>query len=221
MPSVKRSSGQVLRPKMLPIFEQLCRCSVGVNSPTGVGTGIVLRLNPMVVLTARHVIADADQIAIQPLALDWPRAKVRVTRQECPAELVVESKMRDVAVLICREELSLVEPAVISPHYQPHVADPLYRLGRDLMPLGAGYLIKAGLDHYNKRRLVVSMVTDCGASGGPLASRSGIIVGMVLESEDDEELPQAAFGLHIRLALEVAESDRSVARLLRNHLLIE
>jgi len=144
---------------------------------SGIGTGIVVNTAGQI-LTARHVVADADRIDL-----------TFADGSTSAAAIIIEDPGRDIAVLQPLVLPDLIVPAVLGTSAGVRIGDEAYAVGNPLGLVGsisAGVI--SGLDRSyalegGERRLEGLIQFDAavnpGNSGGPLLNRNGQVIGIV------------------------------------------
>jgi len=143
----------------------------------GIGSGVVINTAGEI-LTALHVVADADRIDI-----------TYADGSKTLAAVIAQDPSRDIAVLQPVELPDLIVPAVLGTSAVVRIGDEAYAVGN---PLGLVASISAGvisgLDRSyvvegGERRLEELIQFDAavnpGNSGGPLLNRKGQVIGIV------------------------------------------
>jgi len=143
----------------------------------GVGSGVVVNQDGDI-LTALHVVVDADEIEVA--FADGTRAT---------AELINADPENDIAVLHPNRPPEVIVPAVLGSAGAMRVGDEAYAVGN---PLGLAGSMSAGVISGFDRSFTVNQTNqrlegliqfdaavNPGNSGGPLLNRAGQVVGIV------------------------------------------
>jgi S1-C subfamily serine protease len=148
--------------------------SGGSPAESDLGAGIVVNAQGLI-LTALHVVRDADSIELR--FTDGTRTTARVLRQEAD---------KDIAALVADRLPQVVVPAVLGGAAQ--VGDAVFPVGN---PLGLEDTLTAGVVSALDRSIPISggktltgliqfdAAVNPGNSGGPLLDRDGQVVGIV------------------------------------------
>ena len=154
----------------------------GVNSQGEIGNGTGFLLNNKTVLTCKHVIADMT-----------PNKRLEIQGNDYAYE-TYSSKELDIAVLVLD---GIVDGAKVFPVFNDvDVLDEVLVMGYPPIPgSDRDYLlsqrgeVNAIVSSYlnGAKNLVLSSVTRPGSSGGPVISRDGYLVGMVVQQNSFEQ----------------------------------
>ncbi|MEM7094217.1 MAG: trypsin-like peptidase domain-containing protein [Actinomycetota bacterium] len=171
----------------------------------GLGSGVIINADGDI-LTARHVIVNADEI--------------RVTfgdGTESIAEVVTVEPERDIAVLRADRWPEPLVPAVLGSTATLATGDPVYVVGN---PLGLPASISSGVVSGFNRSIPIAgeeqpltglvqfdAAVNPGNSGGPLVNRSGHVVGIVTALANPTDQP---FFSGIGFAVPIGVAARSV-----------
>ena len=142
----------------------------------GLGSGVIIDAQGQI-LTARHVVVDADEIRVTYADGTQSVAEVSTTDPE-----------RDIAVLRTDQGPEVLVPAVLGSVATVNTGDPVYVVGN---PLGFTASISAGVVSGFNRSLPLDddetldgliqfdAAVNPGSSGGPLVNARGQVVGIV------------------------------------------
>lgn len=142
----------------------------------GLGSGVIIDAEGQI-LTAQHVVADADEIRV-----------TYADGTQSVAEISTSDPERDVAVLTTDRGPEVLVPAVMGSVATLNTGDPVYVLGN---PLGFTASISAGVVSGFNRTLPLDdegslegliqfdAAVNPGSSGGPLVNGRGQVVGIV------------------------------------------
>ena len=142
----------------------------------GLGSGVVIDAEGQI-LTAHHVVLDADEIVV-----------TFADGTQSTAEVATSDPERDIAVLRADRGPDVLVPAVMGSVATVATGDPVYVLGN---PLGFTASISAGVVSGFNRSLPLEedgtlegliqfdAAVNPGSSGGPLVNRRGQVVGIV------------------------------------------
>jgi S1-C subfamily serine protease len=148
--------------------------NAGSAAESDLGTGVVVNAQGLI-LTALHVVQDADRIELR--FTDGTRTTARVLRQQPD---------KDIAVLVADRLPQVVVPAVLGG--AARVGDAVFPVGN---PLGLEDTLTAGVVSALDRSIPISggrtlagliqfdAAVNPGNSGGPLLDRDGRVVGIV------------------------------------------
>lgn len=146
----------------------------GANGPRGLGTGVVLNAEGLV-LTALHVVAGGGRVEVQ--FADGARTTARVIRRQPDT---------DIAVLAPDRLPEVVVPAVLGGAAQ--VGDAVFPVGNPLGLRGTltagvvsalGRSVETATGSSLKGLIQFDAAVNPGNSGGPLLDRDGHVVGIV------------------------------------------
>jgi S1-C subfamily serine protease len=164
---------QAILPSLVLIRSDLDGNTGGAND---LGTGVVINAAGQI-LTARHVIADAQTIEVT--FADGTQSAAKVVSQE---------PENDIAVLQADQGPETIVPAVIGSTGGLRVGDAAYAVGHPLSLIGslsAGVI--SGLDRSigvedgstMQGLIQFDAAVNPGSSGGPLLNRNGQVIGIV------------------------------------------
>lgn len=159
------------------VYIQTQGVKTGEDKDFGVGSGVVVNENGDI-LTAYHVVAEADEIQL--FFSDGSRSM---------AKIIAAEPENDIAVLHPTGSPGLIVPAVLGSSRAMRIGDEAFAVGN---PLGLTASMSAGvisgfdrsipLDERNKRLeglIQFDTAVNPGSSGGPLLNRQGQVVGIV------------------------------------------
>ena len=197
-----------------PLFKKAVAVAVEVdvmNRGDGkTGAGVVISKSGLV-LTAWHVVQGAKKIRIRRMKLDRKTSKLVVAKKRHVCELVYADHRADVAVIKMRRPPRNLRVSVLGDSAELKKDSPLYRVGRDDVPIASGYLMSfdkcEGIDE-----IAVGMPAYPGSSGGPLFDIKGRVVAIALRANADEKLPPCSYAIPINVV---------VRRLLNRHAIRE
>lgn len=177
-----------------PLFKKAVKVAVEIKTEDGTGAGVILTSNGLI-LTAYHVIRGCRKIHVRRLSL---RKKGRsiVCRGKYQADVVIYDRRADIAVLQLRLPPKRLPSCTLGNSDELEANAPLYRVGRDTIPLAAGYLLTTG-KHEGVAELEVGMPNAPGASGGPLFNGDGEVVGIALRGNFDAVEPPCSYAIPI------------------------
>lgn len=178
-----------------PLFTKLAAMTVEMRkfSADGdsCGSGVVLTTDGLIV-GAWHVVTRSRIVRIRRLSLDGKRWKLW-PYSNLLADVVYRDRKADIAIMKLRKpppDLVAVDLAA----EDPAIAEALYRVGRDRIPLGTGYLYGYGTNQRLKE-FEVCMEAAPGSSGGPVFTPDKKLAGICLRYQSDEKLPPTAYCL--------------------------
>ena len=148
------------------------------ESGYGVGSGVIVKQDGTI-LTALHVVEDADEIAVY--FTDGSQSK---------AQIVASEPENDIALLQPNQPPQLIVPAVLGSSGRLRVGDEAFAVGN---PLGLVASMSAGVISGFDRSIPIDEESDWrlegliqfdtavnpGNSGGPLLNRQGQVIGIV------------------------------------------
>lgn len=214
-----------IRPKMMPLFRRLARSTVYVEHPTpngcNTGTGIILAVDPTIILTAAHVAAAGgqDPSLIKRMGFDRKTASPKPIGSGRLAELVWFDRQCDLAILTFPNGLPNTRPARLGKD-RLKIKTPLYRLGNDNIGMASGYFLTRA-DHEGWPELVASTYNDIGGSGGPLAVKGPVVVGIVLRIPSDPRVSPQTLALPIERAIARLMDEPEMRPCLEGRVIIE
>ncbi len=178
------------------LFARMMTATVRIFNPTSgsLGTGVLISDRGLI-LTCEHVIKRKKSLIIRTCELteDWDVALLgRFT-----ADVLLVDKRADLAALLIRPspvksefpcaEVNLADPAV---------EDPVYRIGMDSIPMDSGHVINLGKDEKTGIPFIgASIISDSGASGGPLFDKRLRLIGIVTDCTTNKKLPPIAYAV--------------------------
>lgn len=179
-----------------PLFSRLAAVTVEVRKLTedgyGAGSGVVLTADGLI-LTAHHVITRSRVVRVRRLHLDKKRWHLW-TYGTYTADVVWRDRRADVSVLKLRKPPPDLAFAEIGSPDTLEIGDALYRVGRDVVPLAAGYVLDLG-KHDRLPEIDVGMHAQPGSSGGPIFDKEGRLVAICLRYQSDDKMPPKAHGI--------------------------
>lgn len=147
------------------------------EEPGGLGTGVIVSAGGQI-LTALHVVADADRIQV-----------TFADGTQTPAAVAAAEPENDIAVLQPMDLPEVVVPAVLGNPSAMRIGDEAYAAGN---PLGLAASMSAGVISGFDRSVTIREIgqrlegliqfdaaVNPGNSGGPLLNRSGQVIGIV------------------------------------------
>lgn len=178
-----------------PLFERLVGMTVETKKLAqdgeGCGSGVVLTTDGLIV-GAYHVITRSRVIRVRLLHLDKKRWHIWAYGKYT-ADVLYRDRKADIFVAKLRKPPhDLVAADLVAE--DPAVGEALFRVGRDPVPLGEGYLYDYGTDNRLKQ-FEVSMTAAPGSSGGPVFTKDGALAGICLKYQSDDKLPPTAYCL--------------------------
>ncbi len=188
----------LLHEKLRPFFDRLVNVTVevqnhGADGGANVGSGAVITECGLII-TAAHVVKRSRVVIVRRLRLEKKRWRMRAYGKY-KADVIYRDNRTDIAVLKLRQPPEGLKAVVLGNSDAVKVGWPLYRVGRDRIPLGAGYVIRIVPYRRRMKEFYVGMDANLAASGGPVCNDSAELVGICLESEKCDNLPPAAFAL--------------------------
>jgi putative serine protease PepD len=176
------------------------------------GTGTVLTSCGLI-MTAAHVILRSRVVLVRRLWLD--RKRWHIWRySKLKADVIYRDHRTDIAIIKLRKPPKDLEVMAFGDSDAIGVGSPLFRVGRDRIPLGAGYVVSVkpflrGTRRFRvprgsgyvlekkpyvrrMRMLHVGMDVHSAASGGPVCNQNGELIGVCLERQDDDSTPPLA-----------------------------
>lgn len=177
-----------------PLFKKAVSVAVEIKVEDGTGAGVLLTSDGLI-LTAYHVVKGCKKIVVRRCSL---RKKDRsiVCRGKYPADVVIYDKRADIAVLKLRQPPKNLPSCTLGNSDELKIGAALYRVGRDNIPLAAGYLLKFG-KHEGVAELEVGMPNAPGASGGPVFNGDGEVVAIALRGNFDAVEPPCSYAIPI------------------------
>ncbi len=182
-----------------PIFRHAVRVMVEVNLGESYGAGVILTENGLI-LTAQHVVAEAKKITVRRFRLDRQSRKLVPLKRKRRARVIFEDKKADIALIKIDRPGGRLPVAKLGDSTKLEVETPLYRVGRDDIPLGCGYITSFGR-HRGIKEITVSMQADFGSSGGPVFDIHGKVIGIALRVNADKKLPPTSYVIPIDVVL--------------------
>lgn len=167
-------------------FIQTKQKNAGEEDGFGVGSGVVVNANGDV-LTALHVVSNAEEIEIQ--FADGSRSS---------AEIISAEPENDIAVLRPNQLPDLVVPATLGNPGSMRVGDEAFAIGN---PMGLAASMSAGVisgfgrsipineDQRLEGLIQFDTAVNPGNSGGPLLNRDGQVVGIVTALANPSDQP--------------------------------
>lgn len=187
-----------------------------------VGTGAVLSPDGLV-LTAYHVVADAEYITVQIRGANLEQGVQVIPVKTIPMVVVATMPEHDAALLRPRHPTAF--PAVLRPdlNWRPEPGELLWHFGQASVGLRGSVREGSVTEPQLKMSGLVTMNVACrsGDSGGPVVSLDGRLVGIILASVEGEDLtyflpisaiPEAFPDLSGNAARTAAESFGAVSR---------
>jgi len=172
------------------LFRKIVYSTVRVTNPRSgnCGTGVLISADGLI-LTASHVLRSDETPEISPCRLrkDWSIAFLKSHK----AEVIFRDRKLDIAVLRCRAAAVRSKPAKIR-FGDVKIGTGVYRVGMDDVPLATGHVHAFNFDG-PFRRLVISIIFDCGASGGPIFDERLKLIGIVQSGLRARRPPPEAF----------------------------
>ncbi len=178
-----------------PLFKKAVRVAVEIKDEAGgTGAGVILTSDGLI-LTAYHVVRGSKKIIVRRCSL---RKKDRsiVCRGKYQADVVLYDRRADIAVLQLRLPPKNLPSCTLGDSDKLEVNAPLYRVGRDTIPLAAGYLLKQG-KYEGVDELEIGMPNAPGASGGPVFNGDGEVVAIALRGNFDSVEPPCSYAIPI------------------------
>lgn len=208
----------LINEKQRPLFDKIVNVTVEVRKlgrdgkSVQFGTGTVLT-GCGLIMTAAHVILRSRVVVVRRLWLDKKRWRIW-TYSKLKADVIYRDHRTDIAIIKLRKPPKDLEAITLGDSNAIAVGSPLFRVGRDRIPLGAGYVISVKPYLRGKRRvripygngyviekkpylrrmrmLHVGMDVHSAASGGPVCNQNGELIGVCLERQDDDSSPPLA-----------------------------
>lgn len=156
--------------------EIFVRCSpacVTIETSKGLGSGFFVGKNGYL-LTNRHVIADADDVAI-----------ITSTGKRYPAKVIESSKIPDIALL--KAEINTHPVLTLGDSSKAETGQTVYAIGS---PKGLQQSFTGGMisntdrtDSFGNPSFQISVLINHGNSGGPLIDETGSVVGINTSGE--------------------------------------
>jgi len=193
-PPGKKIINPAINEAQWPLFKKAVRVTVEIKTEDGTGAGVILTPDGLV-LTAYHVIKGCREIFVRRCSL---RKKDRsiVCSGKFRADMVMIDRKADIAVIQLRLPPKGLPSCGLGDSDELEINAPLYRVGRDDMPLAAGYLLKRG-KYEGVDELEVGMFNAPGASGGPLFDKKGRVVAIALRGNFDAVEPPCSYAIPI------------------------
>lgn len=176
-PAVSAEVYQVIFPSLVII--QTRSDHHGEEDGVGIGSGVVINENGDI-LTALHVVADADEIELS-----------FADGSQTAATLIASDPAIDIAVLHPEESPGLIVPAILGNPNSMRIGDVTFAVGN---PLGLAGSLSAGVISGFDRAFTLNdgevdvrlegliqfdAAVNPGNSGGPLLNRNGQVIGIV------------------------------------------
>ncbi|MEY4745138.1 MAG: hypothetical protein RL272_1083 [Candidatus Parcubacteria bacterium] len=180
-----------------PLFTELAAMTVEMRKlaedGSSCGSGVVLTADGLIV-GAWHVVTRSRVVRVRRLSLDRKRWKLW-PYSSLLADVVYRDRQADIAVMKLRKPPADLVPAELAAD-DPDVGEALYRVGRDRVPLGSGYVYGYGMNMF-LREFQVCMEASPGSSGGPVFTKEKALAGICLRYQPDEKLPPTAHCLPV------------------------
>ncbi len=188
-----------------PLFKQLVTTAVEVRKYTedkklpaenrlARGAGVILSSSGLI-LTAYHFIRRCRVVRVRRLRLDTKYWRLHVYGSY-KADIIYRDTRADIALLKLRKPPSDLVATTIGDIDIPPIGEPLFRVGRDDVPLAAGWYYQLGEHMHRRIKLMsVSMLVGPGSSGGPIHDDKGRLIGICLYRQATELYPPAAYVL--------------------------
>jgi len=194
-----------------PLFQKAVAVTVEVRTDDGSGAGVVLSPDGLI-LTAYHVIRGAKWVRVRRCSLHR-RDKRIVRRGSYLADVIVIDRRADIALLKLRRPPKGLRGCRLGDANALSLKAPLYRVGRDKVPLAAGYLMAVG-KFKGVNEFEIGMPNAPGASGGPVFDEQGRVVAIALRGNFDTKLPPSSFAIPINTVATRLFRDAAVRKLL-------
>jgi S1-C subfamily serine protease len=195
-----------------PLFKKAVSVTVEIQTDDGTGAGVIVTSDGLI-LTAYHVIKGAKKIVVRRCSLQ-KKSRSLVCRGKYLADVILADKQADVAVLQMRRPPKNLPICTLGNSDELEKNAPLYRVGRDQVPLAAGYLLNFG-KYKRIAEIEIGMPNAPGASGGPIFDIAGQVVAIALRGNFDSELPPCSFAIPINALLRRIFRDKTVRQLLK------
>jgi S1-C subfamily serine protease len=194
-----------------PLFKKAVSVTVEIQTDDGTGAGVIVTSDGLI-LTAYHVVKDAKKIVVRRCSLQ-KKSRSLVCRGKYLVDVIIEDKQADIAVLKMRRPPKNLPSCTLGDSDNLEKNAPLYRVGRDQVPLAAGYLLSFG--RYNRiAEIEIGMPNAPGASGGPIFDIAGRVVAIALRGNFESEMPPCSFAIPISAALRRLLKNKTVRQLL-------
>ncbi len=194
-----KKDNEAVTDEQWPLFRHAVRVMVEVNIGESYGAGVILTEDGLI-LTAQHVVAGAKKITVRRFRLDRQSRRLVPLKRKRRAHVIFEDKKADIALVKIDRPGGRLPFAKLGDSTKLEVETPLYRVGRDDIPLGCGYVTSFGRCRGIKE-VTVSMQADYGSSGGPVFDIKGRVVGIALRVNVDKKLPPSSYVIPIDAAL--------------------
>lgn len=178
-----------------PLFKKMVEATVRIFSPTSraIGTGVFISDRGLI-LTCQHVIKSQRMVIVRTCVLtnDW---KISLLGRNI-ADVIYTDRKADLAVLLTRKVPAHFTPAVLNLDL-PSIGESVYRVGMDTTPMDSGHVYLHGKDG-GIPFIAASVITDDGASGGPMFDEELKLVGIVTRCSSQKVFPATAFAVPTR-----------------------
>lgn len=177
-----------------PLFEKAVEVAVEIKTGDGTGAGVIVTSDGLI-LTAYHVVRGCKKLYVRRLRLN-KKGRSIICRGRYLADVVIYDRKADIAILQLRRPPPDLPSCRIGDSDTLETNAPLYRVGRDQVPLAAGYLL-AFSKHQGVPELEVGMPNAPGASGGPIFDIAGQVVAIALRGNFDSVEPPCSYAIPI------------------------
>ena len=179
-----------------PLFQKAVSVTVEVQTGDGSGAGVILTTDGLI-LTAYHVIRGAKRLTVSRCSLHL-RSKRIVRRGRYRCDVIATDRKADIALIKMRRAPKNLRSCRLGDSDRLELHDPLYRVGRDKVPLAAGFLLAFGR-HNGVAELEIGMDNAPGASGGPVFDGNGRVVAIALRGDFESKMPQRSYAIPIKV----------------------
>lgn len=190
-----------------PLFELFVKSTVRIFNPKTRQTfaGVIISEHGLI-LTCEHALKRQQSAIVRTCELesDW-RIKLLGRHK---ADVIFTDKEADLAVLLTKRPPISIRVAEIKKEL-PQIGQAVYRVGMDNIPMDSGHIFGYNVDD-DIPTLSVSIITEVGASGGPLFDNSLKLVGIVIQYSGEMLAPQTAYAVPIPTVIERAFRHESV-----------
>jgi S1-C subfamily serine protease len=160
------------------------------------GAGVVISKDG-VILTAAHVIDGAKTAVVRRCHLKRSGWDI-YCHGNLLCDILYEDKNLDIAILRMKEPPADLSVAKLGDSDLVAVNEPLWRVGRDDVPLAGGWIVniahEQGIPEFK-----IGMAAQPGSSGGPVFDAKGLLVAITLKYHPEKTQPEACYALPVNV----------------------